>query len=151
MNMGLVQPAEPPTQTTERVEKALATLKSIERYACDQHYHVSFAKAWMLMSKGVAHALDYDFRLVPLAVMAPLQRRLEGGLRQTMSVLLGSEVSELAWERAKLPTCFGGQGIRVAEMGFAAQAPYWSAVDLHKAVMTNICEALGRPLQGAHP
>ena len=57
----------------------------------------------MLMSKGVAHALDYDFRMVPPAVMAPLQRRLEGGLRQTMSVLLGSEVSELAWERAKLP------------------------------------------------
>ena len=57
----------------------------------------------MLMSKGVAHALDYDFRMVPPAVMAPLQRRLERGLRQTMSVLLGSEVSELAWERAKLP------------------------------------------------
>ena len=45
----------------------------------------------MLMSKGVAHALDYDFRLVPQTVLAPLQRRLEGGLRQT--VLLGS----LSW------------------------------------------------------
>ena len=29
-------------------------------------------------------------------------------------------VSELAWERAKLATCFGGLGIRVAQMGFAA-------------------------------
>ena len=64
----------------------------------------------MLMSKGVAHALDYDFRLVPTAVMAALQRRLEGGLRQTMSVILGSEVSELAWERTQLPTCFGEGG-----------------------------------------
>ena len=36
-------------------------------------------------------------------------------------------------------------------MGFAAQATYWSAVDLHKAVMTTICEALCRPLQGTHP
>ena len=45
------------------------TLQSIERFACDQHDHVSFVKAWMLMSKGVAHALDYDFRLVPPAVM----------------------------------------------------------------------------------
>ena len=51
----------------------------IERFACDQHDHVSFAKAWMLVGKGVAHALDYDFRLLPQAVMAPLQRRLEGG------------------------------------------------------------------------
>ena len=57
------------------------TLQSIERFACDQHDHVNFAKAWMPMSKGVAHALDYDFRLVPPAVMVPLQRRLEGGLR----------------------------------------------------------------------
>ena len=57
-------------------------------------------------------------------------------------MLLGSEVSELTWERAKLPTCFGGLGVRVAQMGFAAQATYWSAVDLHKAVITNVCEAL---------
>ena len=60
----------------------------------------------MLMSRGVAHALDYDFRLVPL-LMAPLQLSLEKGLRQTLSVFLGGDVSELAWERAKLPTCFG--------------------------------------------
>ena len=91
----------------------------------------------MLMSKGVAHALI-------TILMAPLQRRLEGGLRQTMSVLLGSDVSELAWERAKLSTCFGGLGIRVAQLVSAVQATYWSAVDLHKAVMTSICEALNR-------
>ena len=36
-----------------------------------------------------------------------------------MSVLLGREVSELAWFGAKLPTCFGGLG-----RGFAAQAPH---------------------------
>ena len=120
-------------------------------FVCDQHDRVSFAKAWMLMSKGVAHALDYDFRLVPLAVMAPLQRRLEGGLGQTLSVLLGSAVSELAWEGAKLPTCFGGLGMRVAQMGSAAQATYWSAVDLHREVMTNMCEALNRPIREMHP
>ena len=150
MHVGLGQPAEAPTPSKERVEKALTTLQSIESFACDQQDHVSFAKAWMLMSNVVAHALDYDLRLVP-PVMAPLQRRLERGLRQTMSVLLGSEVSELAWERAKLPTCFGGLGIRVAQMGFVAQATCWSAVDLHKAVRTNIYEALNRPIRETHP
>ena len=39
--------------------------------------------------------------------------------------------------RAKLTTCFGGLGIRVAQMGFLAHATYQSAVDLHKAVMTS--------------
>ena len=114
MHVGLGQPVEAPTQTIERVEKALVTLQSIELFACDQHYHVSFAKAWMLMSRGASHASDYDFRLVPPAVVAPLQRRLEGGRRQTLLVLLGSAVSQLAWERAKLSTCFGGLVIGVA-------------------------------------
>ena len=103
------------------------------------------------MSKGAEHALDNDFRLVPPAVMAPLQRRLARELRQTMSVLLGSEVSELAWERAKLPACFGGLGIRSAQTGFAAQATRWSAAALHKAVMTNMCEALTGPIRETHP
>ena len=147
----LGQAPEAPTQAKERLEKALTMLHNIERFACDQHDYVSFAKAWMLMSKEVAHALDYDLRIVPPGVMAPLQRRLEAGLRQTMSVLLGSEVSELAWERAKLPTCYGGLGLRVAQMGFAAQATYWSAVDMHRTVMPRICEALNRPIREPHP
>ena len=49
------------------------------------------------------------------------------------------------------PTCFGGLGIGVAQLVFAAQATYWSAVDLHKAVMTSICEALNRPIREPHP
>ena len=46
--------------------------------------------------------------------------------------------------------CFGGLGIRVAQMDHAAQATYWSAVDLHKAVMSNICVPLDRPLREPH-
>ena len=53
MHVGLGQLAESPTQTVETVEKALATLQNIERLACDQRDHVSFAKAWMLMGKGL--------------------------------------------------------------------------------------------------
>ena len=44
MFVGLGQPAEAPTQTIERVEKALMTLQSIERFARDQHDHVNVQK-----------------------------------------------------------------------------------------------------------
>ena len=97
------QPAEPPTQTVERQERALKMLQSIERFACDKHDFVSFAKAWMLLSQGVGHALDYDFRLAPPLAVVPLRRRLEPGLRQTMSAQLGGEVSELAQEGPIFP------------------------------------------------
>ena len=100
MHVGLGQPSEVPTQTIEEVEKALMTLQNIVRFACDQHDHVSFAKAWMLMSWGIAHALDYDFRLVPPAVMAPLQRRMEGGFRLTETLSLSWPGSEQSSRRA---------------------------------------------------
>ena len=151
MHIGLDQPSEPPTQTVERVEKALATLQSTKRLACDQHDHVSFAKAWMLMSWGVAHALDHGFRLVPLAVMDLLQRLLEGGLRHTFPVFLGGVGLSAGMGASKTPHVLWWPGHRVAQMGFAAQATYWSAVDLHKAAMTSICDALNRPMREVHP
>ena len=43
--------------------------------------------------------------------------------------------------KAKLPTCLGGLGLW-AQLGFAAQATYWSAVELHKAIMSNMCSSL---------
>ena len=63
-------------------------------------------------------------------------------------MLLGSPVSELAWERAKLSTCFGGLAIRVAQMAFAAQATYCR---LLTCTRPNTCVALNRPLREPHP
>ena len=93
-----------------------------------------------------AHALDCDLRLVPLAMIASLQRRMEGGIRRTVSSLLGGPVTEAAG----LPTCYGGPGIRVAQMGFTAQATFWLAVDILLAVMPRSCDALGRLIVGQH-
>ena len=36
-------------------------------------------------------------------------------------------------------------------MGHAAEANCWSAADLHKAVMSNICDAFRRPFREPHP
>ena len=77
--------AEPSPQTRERLAKAVRTLSAVEQLACALHDHVSFAKAWVLLSKGVAQALDYDSRLVSPPVVAPLQRNLEDGLRRSFA------------------------------------------------------------------
>ena len=97
---------------------------------------------------GAAYALDCDLRLVPLAMIASLQRRMEGGIRRTVFFLCLAALSPRA---AGLPTCDGGRGMRVAQMGFIAQATFWSVVDLHLAVMPRICDALGRLIVGQHP
>ena len=66
----------------------------------------------MPLSKGVTHALDNDSRLVPLPVMAPLQRTLEDGLRHAVASLTGGGLTELASKRAKLLASCGGFGVR---------------------------------------
>ena len=66
----------------------------------------------MPLSKGATHALDYDSRLVPLPVMAPLQRTLEDGLRHAVPSLTGGGLTERSWKRAILLTSCGGLGVR---------------------------------------
>ena len=79
MHVRLSQPADAPTHTMREWRRLSRRCRTV------RDFHVSFAKAWMLMGKGVAHALDYDFRLVPPAVMAWVQRRLEGDAQRSSS------------------------------------------------------------------
>ena len=62
VQLGELAMAPAPTQTQERLAKAL---EAVDQLACDQHDHVSFAEAWKLLSKEVAHAPDFDFRRIP--------------------------------------------------------------------------------------
>ena len=93
-----------------------------------------------------AHSLDHDLRLVPLAMIASLQRRMEEGIRRTVSSLLGSPV-----EAAGLPPCYGGPGIRVwLRWASLHRLLFWLAVDMLLAVMPRSCDALGRLIVGQH-
>ena len=129
-----------PSQTTKRVDHALDTQRICSTWPRQLCLGVDACQPM------VAHAIDNVLRLVPLAMIASLQRRMEGGIRRSVSSLVGSSVEE-----ARLPTCDGGPGIRVPQMVFTGQATFWSAVDLHLAVMPRICDALGRLIVGRHP
>ena len=122
MHAGLGQMAEAPTQTVKRLKKAMTTLESIERFesGCGQVGRHPCNDAWKTSSG----------------------RRCQQCLVDVYPNLHGSGPS--------FPPAFGGQGIRVARLGFAAQATCWFAIDLHKAVMPNICGALRRLLLERH-
>ena len=80
---------------------------------------------------------------------AKLVKRMARGVVLVPAVWRDADISAIGrseGEAAVLREWTGTRTQAVAQMGFAAQAPYWSAVDLHKAVMTSICEALNRPL-----
>ena len=62
-----------------------------------------------------------------------------------MSVLLGSEVSELAWERGEAPHVLWGSGRQgLLRWALRHKQTYLLAVDLHKAVMTSTCTETDR-------
>ena len=93
----------------------------------------------------MAHALDNDFRLVPPLVMPRCNdAQKTGSDRRCRHCLVD------ACRKTKLSTCLGGLGLWVAQLGFAAQATYWSAVELHMAIMPNMCCALHRQHSERH-
>ena len=116
MRVGVDPPAEPPTQTVARPEKALWTLWGIERVSSDQHDHVE---------PRCCPLLGSQLPIGTTGCHGSLQRRWEVGVRQALATLIGGPLTEGAWERAKLSTCGGDLGIRVAQLGFAAQATWW--------------------------
>ena len=90
--------------------------------------------AWVLLIKS-AHSFDYDFRLVPPLLIALLVAGTAGILTESDALAVAGKISDPAQECAKLTTCFGRLGLRVAQRTFAAQATYWAACDMHMAVM----------------
>ena len=101
IHAGLGQMAEAPTQTVKRLKKALTTLQSIKRFAYDQHDHVSFAKVWMLLSRG---GCQVGWPRCNDAWITGLGRRCQHCLVDLYPNWRGSGPS--------FPRSFGGLGIR---------------------------------------
>ena len=67
----------------------------------------SVAKAWQIVSRAVAHAFDFDVRVVPPSVLLPALQRLEKVIYAAVGGLTGQQLPGPAWRRASLPTCWG--------------------------------------------
>ena len=111
---------------------------------------MSYSKAWQLLSKTAVMALTYDERLVPPQILQEQRDRLDAALRRGMGRILSTKLSDTAWKRAALPAQFGGLSLRAANADLASVA-FWSAADLHQAVLPSLADALGFDLAGIHP
>ena len=78
-------------------------------------------------------------------VCSLLQCEREMGLRQALETLVGGRITELAWERATLPTCCGCVGRRATQLDISPAATHRAARGLHMAVLSKLCARLQRP------
>ena len=87
----------------------------------------------------VAHAMAYDFRLMMAAATTPRKRAPTNDVDTAQWMCLGIGMG------ADQVSHVGGLGLKVAQLGLAAQATYGSACDLHKAIVPSISDAPHRP------
>ena len=97
---------------------------------------MSFAKAWILLSKEVAHSH---------------QRELETGRRQTLETVVVGRITELASERVKLPSCHGGLGLRTGQLENAQQRRIGRLAICTLQCCQGRAQRYEEPMPGGHP
>ena len=68
---------------------------------------------WLLMSKCVLRAVDYDIRLLHPDLVCPEVAALEHKAREAMDLLLGQRMDDASWSQCQLPGPLGGCGGRL--------------------------------------
>ena len=86
----------------------------------------------MVLSTGVAHAVDCDCRIVPPRLVKPKQCELEAGLQQALEALVGGRVTELAWKRETCPRAL--DSLRAGPVGGALAATNWATYHAHRLI-----------------
>ena len=67
---------------------------------------------WLMTSKSIARALDFDAKVVNSKRTKPLAETLEAKTKGICEKLMEGSLDEDDWTRMKLPTSLGGMGIR---------------------------------------
>ena len=67
---------------------------------------------WLMTSKSIARAPDFDAKVVNSKKMKPLAETLEVKTKGTCEKLMERSLDDDDWTRMKLPTSLGGMGIR---------------------------------------
>lgn len=134
----------------ERARVAAQTVEAAVRLAHAQVDMKSYAKAWALLQKSAAHAMDFDLRLTPPDAIAGGLEQQSEAMKDALGQMLGKPLTDFCWARAALHGHLGGPAWRSAGPLAPAHAAYWASYDLHSAVVPGLLEAPGRPASQPH-
>lgn len=128
---------------TERAEAAIEMCDLIKELATADIGTPRLAAAWTLLTKCTARALDYDARLVPSWVLAPVTERLGQKLRETGEMICGSDLDDDQWAQLQLPGPLSGCGLRTPHT--VMDPAFWASWATHEDAAREIGRRLGRP------
>ena len=100
------------TLAQKRLDEANAYAGHVEAVA-QMHLDTRKSEAlWLMTSKSIARALDFDAKVVHPEKMRPLARKLGDETKKICERLTERSLDGDTWTRMKLPTSLGGMGIR---------------------------------------
>ena len=108
----------------ERARVAAQTVGAAVRLAHAQVDTKSYTKAWALLGRSAAHAMDYDLRLTPPDAIAGVLEQQSAAMKDALGQMLGKPLTDFCWARAALPGHLGGLALRSAGPLALAHAAY---------------------------
>ena len=130
----------------DRAEAAIEMCDLLKELATADIGTPRLAAAWTLLTKCTARALDYDARLVPSWVLAPVTERLGQKLREVGQTICGSALDDDRWIQLQLPGPLGGCGLRTPST--VMDPAYWASWATHEDAARELGRRLGR--EGDH-
>ena len=100
--------------------------------------------AWILLTKSVLHALDYDAKLISAEHLQCVAKPLYDAVDVALDKIVGVKLAPDSKRQLRLPGCFGGCGARRLALSPHADAAYWSMWSEHSAKIQRLCGELGK-------
>ena len=140
-------PALAAAPAAERAAGAAACARRLAEMARRRADPLAAQCAWTILSKSVAHALDYDARMCPAGALSQAFGMVQQAVRDAAQAIIGKAVDDDAWAQLQLPGALGGCSLRVAS-GSYAEAAYWAGWAAHREEVSTLAAQLGRPHEG---
>ena len=106
---------------TKRLQAAKELAEACVSLAEKRHHDQAPQCAFEMVSRVVAHALDYDVQVVPFDLIADQVDELVSVVKAIIARTLAAELDEVAWALVQQPTRFGGLAVQLPTRDRAAE------------------------------
>ena len=126
----------------KRANRALTMVRELEAVAQRQRHTQCFHAAWIVLSRVIIHAFDYDARLVGAARLKPVVRPVYDNIPDVAAHLAGG-MDDQAKSQIQLPAPYGGCALRLLASGPYAHASRAATHISTKQALTDIMARMG--------
>ena len=129
---------------TKRAARAATFVRELTDVVKRQQHTQCFHAAWVVTSRVIAHAFDFDARLVGAARLEPVARHVYDSMIHLITAIAGG-MDETAKAQVQLPGRYGGCALRLVAKGLYSHAALVASGISTAQMLNQVLDAMGAP------